>query len=148
VDEIAENVDLHPTFADIAAARPAAEVDGHSLVPLLRGESVTGWRTVALVEHRGPQRAPEDPDNPGLRSGNPTTYEAIRSRKFLYVEYASGEKEYHDLAGDPDELRNTFAALPAEEKAALHTALAAAQTCRGAASCMTAEQPRQSAMRN
>jgi hypothetical protein len=34
----------------------------------------------------------------GARIGNPTTYEAIRGPTYLYVEYADGNKEYHDLA--------------------------------------------------
>src|SRR5205823_698428 len=93
---------------------PAATIDGRSLVPLLRGENVANWRTVALIEHHGPVRDALDPDRPGTRSGNPTTYEAIRAAKSLYVEYAGGEREYHDLVSDPDELRNTFSSLPLE----------------------------------
>jgi N-acetylglucosamine-6-sulfatase len=72
----------------------------------LHGEPVAAWRKVALVEHQGPVRNMLDPDFPGVRSGNPTTYEAIRGPTWLYVEYANGEKEYHDLAADPDELHN------------------------------------------
>jgi hypothetical protein len=33
---------------------------------------------------------------------------AIRGPTWLYVEYANGEKAYHDLAADPDELHNTY----------------------------------------
>jgi hypothetical protein len=82
------------------------------------------------------------------RSGNPTTYEAIRSATALYVEYADGKKEYHDLVADPDELRNTYASLPDDRKAALHAALDAVQTCRGAAGCLAAEHVERIAGRN
>jgi arylsulfatase A-like enzyme len=139
VDDIAENIDLNPTFVELGGAVPSAEVDGRSLVPLLHGQRVTDWRSAALVEHRGPVRNPADPDLPGRRSGNPTTYEALRLKAALYVEYADGEKEYHDLVADPDELRNSYAALPDAEKASLHAMLDALQSCRGTQACQAAE---------
>src|SRR6266849_2480736 len=157
VDEIVQNIDLCPTFTELGFAATPANVDGRSLAPLMRGDKVEGWRTVALVEHRGPIRNLADPDLPDLRyapriaeavrrGGNPTTYEAIRSATALYVEYADGEKEYHDLVADPDELRNTYASLPDDRKAALHAALDAVQTCRGAAGCQAAEHVERTAL--
>jgi len=140
-EEIAENIDLHSTFAELSGTPAAAKVDGHSLVPLLHGQSVPEWRTVALIEHRGPHRDVNDPDAPGRRSGNPPTYEAIRGRTFLYIQYADGTKEFHDLASDPHELRNTFSSLPSKEQAWLSAALAAVKSCQGAESCWTAERP-------
>jgi arylsulfatase A-like enzyme len=140
VDEIVENVDLCPTFAELGRAVAPANIDGRSLVPLLRGEKVAGWRAVALVEHRGPHDDPTDPDAPAARSGNPTTYEAIRALTSVYVEYADGEKEYHDLAADPYELRNDFASLSAERKASLHAALEAIKVCHDAKTCAMAER--------
>jgi N-acetylglucosamine-6-sulfatase len=138
IDEVAENVDLCPTFMELGGAPVPPTVDGRSLLPLLRGKQVPGWRSVALVEHRGPNRDPSDPDAPALRSGNPTTYEAIRGRDFLYVEYSDGEREHHDLANDPQELRNTFPQLSGAEKASLHATLEAVKGCRGAAACREA----------
>ena len=148
IDEIVENIDLCPTFTELGFAATPANVDGHSLVPLLRGQQPDAWRTAALIEHRGPLRQLADPDMPGPRGGNPPTYEAIRMPHALYVEYATGEKEYHDLAADPDELHNTFGSLSAEEKASLHATLEAVQTCRDAVNCWAAERSMRSAMRN
>ena len=139
IEEIVENVDLAPTFADLAGATPMQNPDGVSLVNLLRGQQPQGWRAVALVEHHGPVRDAQDPDMPPRRSGNPTTYEAIRSRNSLYVEYANGEKEYHDLTTDPNELRNTFSALSADQKAALHKMLSDTQSCHSAKDCWAAQ---------
>jgi N-acetylglucosamine-6-sulfatase len=145
VEEIAENIDLNPTFSQIGGAATPANVDGLSLVPLLQGQPVTAWRKVALVEHHGPVRNDIDPDFPGMRSGNPPTYEAIRGLTWLYVEYAGGEKEYHDLAADPDELRNTYASLSNEDKASLHAIIDAVQNCHDAQSCATADRSNRSA---
>ena len=80
-----------------------------------------------------------DPDFPGIRSGNPTTYEAIRGPTYLYVEYVDGEKEYHGLATDPNELHNTFSSLSSADKASLHATLGAVQNCHDAQSCAAAE---------
>jgi N-acetylglucosamine-6-sulfatase len=140
-EEIIENIDLCPTFTELGGMVPAASIDGRSLVALLHGQKVADWRTVALVEHHGPVRDLVDPDLPGPRSGNPTTYEAIRGLKSLYVEYANGDKEYHDLAADPDELRNSFSALSGKQQAALHATVEAVATCRGVQGCSAAARP-------
>jgi N-acetylglucosamine-6-sulfatase len=140
VEEVAENIDLYPTFVELGGGAPSPGIDGRSLLPLLHGQKISDWRTGALIEHRGPVRDRADPDLPARRSGNPTTYEALRLRSGLYVEYANGEREYHDLATDPDELRNSYAALSAEEKSSLHAMLAALSTCSGAEACRAVEQ--------
>src|SRR5262249_38937068 len=75
VEDIVQNIDLCTTFTELGFASAPPEVDGRSLVPLLRAEKVEGWRTLALVEHRGPVRGLVDPDLPGIRSGNPSSYE-------------------------------------------------------------------------
>jgi N-acetylglucosamine-6-sulfatase len=158
IDEMTQNIDLCPTFTELGGAATPAGVDGRSLVPLLQGQKPTDWRTVALIEHHGPigwdaadpdamdlvDKPPYQSPNRGRwhlgqRHGNATTYEAIRARSWAYVEYADGEKEYHDLAADPDELRNSFMSLSAGQKASLHTAVAAVQNCHDAASCRAAE---------
>src|SRR5215470_9103325 len=146
VDEIVENIDLYATFTELGGVAASADVDGRSLVPLLHGEKVSDWRTVALIEHRGPNNDRSDPDAPALRSGNPTTYEAIRARTSLYVEYASGEKEYHNLTSDPHELRNSYGSLSGAEQSSLHATLEAVKSCRGVQSCSAAERPTRSAL--
>ena len=138
VGEIVENIDLCPTFAELAGTAPPAGVDGHSLVPLLRGQAVSDWRTAALVEHHNPRDDKDDPDAPAQRSGNPTGYEAIRLPNSLYVEYHDGSQEYHDLATDPDELHNTVSLLPADQRASLSATVKAMENCHDAASCWTA----------
>jgi N-acetylglucosamine-6-sulfatase len=141
VGEIVENIDLCSTFTELTGAAPLPNVDGRSLVPLLQGQKPTDWRNATLVEHRGARQAREDPDAQDKRSGYLPSYEAIRTLNSLYVEYADGDKEYHDLAADPYEVNNTFSSLPAEQKAALHAAVVAIQNCHGAESCWAAQHP-------
>jgi arylsulfatase A-like enzyme len=136
LDNLVENIDLCPTFAELAGVAVPATADGHTLVPLLRGEPILRWRNLALVEHHGPlDQGPDDPDAPGFRSGNPPTYEAIRARQWVYVEYQDGTREYHDRTSDPYELQNTFWSLTPVTRQSLHSALAALQDCQGAQAC-------------
>jgi arylsulfatase A-like enzyme len=94
------NVDLAPTFADLAGVEPGGPVDGRSLVPLLdalRGGHLAAWRRAVLLEYVG------DAHIPG--------WTAIRTADFLFVEYQTGERELYDLTGrigpaDPYELQN------------------------------------------
>jgi N-acetylglucosamine-6-sulfatase len=134
----AENIDLRPTFEQYAGATTPADVDGRSLKPLLGGGPAAGWRSAALVEHHGPDTDPADPDHPAAGSGNPTTYQAVRTADVTYVEYANGEKEFYDRSSDPDQLRNTVGQLPADRAAQLHATLAALTSCHGGQSCWDA----------
>ena len=92
-DRLVLNTDLAPTFARIAGRRmPGAE--GRSLLPLLR-DAGRSWRRDFLVEHL---EGPPQPDVP--------TYCAVRSQRYAYILYATGEEELYDLARDPYELEN------------------------------------------
>lgn len=138
VTEVTENIDLAATFAELMGTS-MTDVDGRSLARLVHGQSEPGWRTMALVEHRGPVHGPDDPDMPLAKAVNPPSYEALRARDWQYVEYADGGREYHDLLTDPHEMRNTYSSLPMARQAELRGLLAAAVACRGAAPCWAAQ---------
>jgi arylsulfatase A-like enzyme len=133
-----QNIDLAPTFETLGGVSPPADVDGHSLTPLLSGGSDTGWRTAALVEHHGPDTDPTDPDHPAKNSGNPPSYEALRTRTYTYVEYTDGDKEYYDRDTDPSELHNTASQLSPATLTDLHDALATMTSCHGQTACWQA----------
>jgi arylsulfatase A-like enzyme len=136
---IVQNIDLCPTFAELAGATPPATLNGHSLVRLLHGETVNDWRNVALIEHHDPKFDPNDPDADTGVVKNPPTYEALRTATTVYVEYVSGETEFHDHAADPFELDNTAASLTAAQAAKLHATLTAIAACNTAADCWAAQ---------
>jgi N-acetylglucosamine-6-sulfatase len=138
--DIVENIDLAPTFEDLAGATPSPSVEGHSFVPLLHGEAVP-WRTLALVEHRGPDVSPSDPDVQTLAEGNPPSYEAIRSPQFTYVRYETGETEYYDRVHDPYELHNLAPVLSAAQQKQLTGWVNALHDCTNGAQCWQAGRP-------
>jgi N-acetylglucosamine-6-sulfatase len=147
VDAMTENTDLCPTFAELAGAPAPPNADGRSLVPLLRGtpptpDSATAaaadWRDAVLIEHHGNVSAVGDPDLPPAGSGNPPSYEALRSKDALYVEYADGERELYDLASDPFQLDDLADEVPAERLATLSGQLAVMANCHGPAQCWAA----------
>ena len=156
VTEVTQNVDLYPTFVELAGGTPSPSVEGRSLVPLLHpSRPRPRWRTVALVEHHGLTNNPNDPDfEDGRHGGNPTTYEAIRiAAKHLpgfrgavnavYVEYkdAAHELEYYDVNKDPYERDNIAKRLTGAQRAGLHRILARLERCHSGRACWTAGRP-------
>ena len=91
-DHLVLNVDLAPTFAELAGI-DAPKSEGRSLLQLL--SSARGsWRTDFLMEHLR------------MDEGGVTTYCGVHSRRYVYIDYATGEEELYDLDNDPFQLTN------------------------------------------
>jgi N-acetylglucosamine-6-sulfatase len=58
-------------------------------------------------------------------------YTAIRTSRYLYVEYAGGERELYDLIADPDEADNLAGRKKADVEARLAERLGSLRACRG-----------------
>jgi arylsulfatase A-like enzyme len=124
------NVDLAATLAQLAGASVPAFVDGRSFVPFLMGGSPDSWRDAYLLEHW--KFRDEDAD------GGPPDFIAIRTGRYLYVEYSTAELELYDLSVDPYELDNLAATADPALLARLHAKLAGLATC-AAAGCRIAD---------
>lgn len=133
----AENIDLAKTFE--AMAGTSSPCDGHSLQALFHGGIPRHWRNAVLIEHRGPATSALDPDHQTPASGNPTSYEAMRTPNFLYVEYLDGEREFYDLRSDPYELHNLAGRLSTAQLDRLHRELGRLEGCHTGRTCWAAE---------
>jgi N-acetylglucosamine-6-sulfatase len=134
--QMALNNDLAPTFASWAGVTPPGFVDGRPLSPLLTSSPPAAWRTALLVEHR---RTPEE--FAYVRAI--PNYSAVRTSRYNYVEYETGEKELYDLNADPTELTNIYNRAPQTLRSDLKARLDALKTCAragtSATSCKRAE---------
>jgi arylsulfatase A-like enzyme len=139
VNALASSIDLAPTFLDIAGATSKHEMDGVSLLDLVRGEPVPpDWQRAILIEHHGPASAPGDPDAQAVSAGDPPSYEAMRTATALYVEYVTGAREYYNLVRDPYEMHNVVGTLRPRQLQLLHDHLRALAGCHGSAACQRA----------
>jgi N-acetylglucosamine-6-sulfatase len=92
------SIDVAPTFLELAGAPPAKDMDGRSLVPLLRGDKVD-WRKSFLIEYFSDKVFPRV-QNMG--------YQSVRTDRWSYIHYVDleGMDELYDLHADPYQLRN------------------------------------------
>lgn len=118
VSELVSNIDFAPTLLELAGADAGLEMDGRSLLPLAEGSSSTADRPI-LIEN-----------GPGNRLV--AHYEGVRTRRYTYVEYETGERELYDLVTDPIQADN-LAGRPAmaEVEAQLSQLVAQLEGCRG-----------------
>lgn len=79
-------IDLFPTLNDLCGLPPVPDLDGMSLVPLLKD----------------PQRAW---DRPALTTHGPGNH-ALRNERWRYIRYADGGEELYDHRDDPNEWNN------------------------------------------
>ncbi|MGH3752017.1 MAG: sulfatase family protein [Pseudonocardiaceae bacterium] len=114
-EQLTGNIDLAPTFAELAGVPAPDFIDGRSLVPLLREDppSTATWRQAYLIEHESiPADRPKPPpwmreqQEPTFNRPNVPTLRGLRTSQYLYVEYTTGDRELYDLAADPAELTN------------------------------------------
>lgn len=132
VDQLALNIDLTPTIADLAGLAPPEFVDGRSLTPILTGNA-TGWRNEVLLEGFGS----ESESLEGAELPTPA-FRALRTESSLYAEYDTGERELYDLKRDPDQLENIARDTPKATLVEFSRQLDALATC-AAATCRVAE---------
>jgi N-acetylglucosamine-6-sulfatase len=140
--ELVANVDLTPTILKAANARPGKLVDGRSLLPFARDPQRRSGRP--LLHETGGRRyiaAREHDAHEGARVRRVMSYRAVRTKRWLWVEYRDGARELYDRRSDPDELHSLHAD-PAYRpvRARLHHVLRRLAQCRGTA-CRRAASP-------
>jgi arylsulfatase A-like enzyme len=136
-DEIVLNNDFAPTFADLAGLPPPASVDGRSFASLLdrtKRNEPSSWRTAFEIRNWDNKR-----NETSYRDVMPVPpYRAVRTQRYLYVEYAAGERELYDLRKDSYELHNLHDSADPDLISKLDARLDALRDCAGEG-CRAAE---------
>ncbi|MDG1991460.1 MAG: DUF4976 domain-containing protein, partial [Pirellulales bacterium] len=98
INQMVQNIDYAPTFLDVAGVVVPKEVQGRSLVPLLRGQSPPGWRQ-EIYYHYYMDTAYNLP-----------RFEGVRTDRYKLISYytPSQEWELFDLEKDPNELQSVY----------------------------------------
>ncbi|MEK7188062.1 MAG: sulfatase-like hydrolase/transferase [Patescibacteria group bacterium] len=99
-NRMALNIDLAPTFADLAGITPPSPVDGLSLEPILKNQSPS-WRTDFLIELLSPLDSQWEPPFTGVRT---TQWKYIQSTST--TSSSTTEEALYDLLNDPYELQS------------------------------------------
>lgn len=93
-----QNLDLAPTILDLAGVNIPGEMQGQSLVPLLKEES-SEWRDAIYYHYyEGPPRVHNVAKHYGIRTGRYT----------LAHYYELDEWELFDLEEDPEQLKSVY----------------------------------------
>jgi arylsulfatase A-like enzyme len=96
--DLVQNLDYAETFLEIAGAQIPGDMQGRSLVPLLRGEHPEDWRDAIYYHYHEYPAVHQVARHYGIRT----------KRHKLIRFYQFDEWEFYDLQTDPDELENRY----------------------------------------
>ena len=97
---LVQNLDCAETFLNLAGVSVPGNMQGRSLVPLMRGETPPDWRgSVYYHYYEGVEKVHKVFKHDGVRT----------ARYKLADFYTIGEREFYDLEKDPHELNNVYA---------------------------------------
>ena len=120
------NIDVMPTFMEIAGKPIPASVDGRSLLPLLKGQPIS-WRKSVLVQGI----APADTED-GVLDTTGNAFSALISRNEDFIEFDAGI-EFYNVKNDPYQLNSVVPTPEAvqayQQRIDAHYACAG-ETCR------------------
>jgi N-acetylglucosamine-6-sulfatase len=104
------NVDLAPTILELADADPGRLLDGRSRLPFARSPALGSRRPLLHETGGGHFTFRREQDAAGAPAVQPVlNYKAVRTVRWLYVEYESSERELYDLRADPGQLHSLHA---------------------------------------
>jgi len=97
--DLAQNIDFAQTFLDMAGVDAPAEMQGESLVPLLKGQTPDDWRESIYYHYY---------EWPAVHMVH--RHQAVRTDRHKLIRYYEiDEWEFFDMESDPDELTNAYA---------------------------------------
>ncbi len=97
--DLVQNLDFAETFLDAAGAEIPGDMQGRSLLPLLRGETLTSWRDAVYYHYFEYPAVHMVKRHYGIRS---------KRYKLIHFYYDIDEWELYDLEKDPREMNNLY----------------------------------------
>jgi len=96
--DMVQNLDFAETFLEMAGLPIPAEMQGRSLVPILKGETPDDWRTSIYYHYY---------EYPGAHMVQ--KHNGVRTERYKLINYYElGEKELFDLETDPQEMHSVY----------------------------------------
>jgi arylsulfatase A-like enzyme len=97
IEEMVQNIDLAPTFLEMAGVEPPEEMQGVSMVPLLKGIKPGKWRDALYYQYY------EFPAEHAVRK-----HYGIRTGRYKLIHFYDDidQWELYDLSTDPHEMHN------------------------------------------
>ena len=101
--DLVQNIDWAETFLDIAGAPVPQDMQGRSIVPLLKGRTPDDWRTSLYYHYY---------EYPGAHSVR--RHEGVATKRYKLIRFygkglPNGEEwELYDLATDPNEMKSIY----------------------------------------
>jgi len=107
------NVDLAPTILEATPARSPRTLDGRSFLPFARNVRLRSLRPLLHETAGQGAKGRTNTREGGTRGTQPRVpaWSAVRTTRWLYVEYTGGQRELYDLKRDPWE-RNSVVGDP------------------------------------
>lgn len=147
VKEIVSNIDIAPTFADMANVALRYTVDGESLLPLAQEKPVNDWRKYVFIQRgavHGYAKPGElgEPGEPGQARYERARFIGAVSGRYTFVKNRGDMDELYDNQQDPYQLHNLLS-IPRNERsdrvrlvhAEMREALRDLKNCRGTNDC-------------
>jgi N-acetylglucosamine-6-sulfatase len=102
------NIDLAPTILRATGATAPLRLDGRSFLPFARDVNLRSLRPLLHETVGNGARGRSNTREGGARKQQPRVpaWRAVRTTRWLFVDYKGGERELYDLKRDPAQLRN------------------------------------------
>jgi N-acetylglucosamine-6-sulfatase len=104
------DVDLAPTILDATPARPSRPLDGRSVLPFARNVRLRSLRPLLHTTAGQGAKGRTNTREGGTRGTQPRVpaWSAVRTTRWLYIEYRSGQREIYDLKRDPWQMNSVI----------------------------------------
>ncbi len=106
IDQMVQNIDYGPTFLDLAGVEVPSDMQGESMMPLLRGENPADWRDDLYYHYY------EYPAEHAVKR-----HYGVRDSRYKLIHFYNDidKWELFDLQEDPNELNNIYGKPGTEE---------------------------------